>query len=484
MFGRVRKTRAWARRRRAVVLATATGAGPPGGGSCPAGGALRMQRRNRLLPGLRRRQRLRSSLPQHGPLRRRLRRRLRLECHDVNDCSASCGDDCTIDCHNTVSCGAFCGANCHYDCHDVDRCGVRAGPGSVITCTNVTTCVVECWGACQVSLQRHQPLRADLPARRRLPDLVRRTARSLACGAAERAPGASAASRVVGRHRLALLSPAVARRAEAIVRYGRARSVTPSEIEPHLVFGSAPPGPGYGSGAGIGVRASFVVAPEGFIRGVNDSAAIGFGLDLGHYYGSLGFNGYRDQCLHFEPGPNGTSVCTDVTSNGGTYNYLFVPVPSCSGTSGSPIACRPSASRASTCTSSATTGSAWVRRLLRRRPPSRRRPHHAHRPYRLPDDRHRRLVHDVSSRPASSAGSGFEYRNPCPRRQPSARRASAWPRVSTPSATTSMPRLCASDTIAFDDRRLLGPRGPSGSRTIDRPSARRPGSCAGSASDE
>ena len=91
------------------------------------------------------------------------------------------------------------------------------------------------------------------------------------------------------------------------------------------MLGSAPPGPGYGSGAGIGVRASFVVAPEGFIRGVNDSAAIGFGLDLGHYYGSLAFNGYRDQCLHFEPGPNGTSVCTDVTSNGGTYNYLFVP---------------------------------------------------------------------------------------------------------------------------------------------------------------
>ena len=123
----------------------------------------------------------------------------------------------------------------------------------------------------------------------------------------------------------AVLAPGIARASDAIIRYGRVPIGYAVEVEPHLVFGSAPPGPGYGSGAGLGVRASFVVAPEGFIRGINDSAAIGFGLDLGHYYGSLGFNGYRDQCLHFEPGPNGTSICTEVTSNGGTYNYLFIP---------------------------------------------------------------------------------------------------------------------------------------------------------------
>jgi hypothetical protein len=124
---------------------------------------------------------------------------------------------------------------------------------------------------------------------------------------------------------VACLAPGVARASDVIIRYGRVPIGYTAEVEPHLVFGSSPPGPGYGSGAGIGVRASFVVAPEGFIRGVNDSAAIGVGLDLGHYYGSLAFNGYRDQCLHFEPGPNGTSICTEVTSNGGTYNYLFIP---------------------------------------------------------------------------------------------------------------------------------------------------------------
>jgi len=50
------------------------------------------------------------------------------------------------------------------------------------------------------------------------------------------------------------------------------------------------------------------------------------GLDFGHYDGSWAIQGYRDQCLHYETGPNGTSVCTEVTSNGGTYDYFFIPV--------------------------------------------------------------------------------------------------------------------------------------------------------------
>jgi hypothetical protein len=42
--------------------------------------------------------------------------------------------------------------------------------------------------------------------------------------------------------------------------------------------------------------------------------------------GAWAFDGYRDQCLHFEPGPNGTSVCTETTGSGGVYNYVFLPV--------------------------------------------------------------------------------------------------------------------------------------------------------------
>jgi hypothetical protein len=137
------------------------------------------------------------------------------------------------------------------------------------------------------------------------------------------AQAAGAAALVVGL----LASARAARAAEQVVVHdARAPIGYGFEIEPHLVLGTAPPGPGYGSGVGIGVRGSFVLSPEGFIRGVNDSVALGVGLDYGRYDGALGLQGFHDQCLHFEPGPNGTSVCTEVTSNGGTYNYLFAPV--------------------------------------------------------------------------------------------------------------------------------------------------------------
>ena len=124
-----------------------------------------------------------------------------------------------------------------------------------------------------------------------------------------------------------LLAAGVAQARDGFIVHDRRAPIDYTvELEPHLVFGSDPPGRGAGSGVGVGVRASIVVAPDGFIRDVNDSVAIGFGLDFGHYAGRYAVNGYRDQCLHFETGPAGTMVCTDVTSNGGSYNYLFVPV--------------------------------------------------------------------------------------------------------------------------------------------------------------
>ena len=112
----------------------------------------------------------------------------------------------------------------------------------------------------------------------------------------------------------------------AVLRGGRTPIGYAVELEPHLLAGSAPPGRGVGSGGGIGVRASWVLSPDGFIDGVNDSIALGVGLDYVHYSAAYALNGYRDQCLRFEPGPAGTRVCTDVTSQGGTYNYFFVPV--------------------------------------------------------------------------------------------------------------------------------------------------------------
>jgi len=124
-----------------------------------------------------------------------------------------------------------------------------------------------------------------------------------------------------------LFSPAsAAAHEQVVIRDWRAPISYDIEIEPHLVLGTAPPGAGAGSGAGLGVRGSMVILPEGFIPRLNDSVAVGVGLDYGRYNGAWAINGYRDQCLHYEPGPAGTSICTEVTSNGGTYNYLFVPV--------------------------------------------------------------------------------------------------------------------------------------------------------------
>ena len=146
------------------------------------------------------------------------------------------------------------------------------------------------------------------------------------CAPSLRTHGRHIASGVVLLVGLTLLARSAAAYDQVVIRDWRAPLTYEFELEPHLVLGTAPPGPGYGSGVGIGVRGSAVIVPEGFIRNVNDSIAIGVGLDLGHYTGAWDLQGYRDQCLHYEPGPNGTSICTEVTSNGGTYNYLFVPV--------------------------------------------------------------------------------------------------------------------------------------------------------------
>ena len=151
------------------------------------------------------------------------------------------------------------------------------------------------------------------------------------------------------------------------------------------------------------MRGSFVLAPEGFIRGVNDSIALGFGLDFGRYNAGYGFGGYRDQCLHFEPGPAGTSVCTEVSSNGGTYNYVFAPVVmqwnfwltqrfSAFGEPGVNLYLLGGH------------GFGDQPGALRRRPFPHRRPDHVDRPARLPDVRVRRLVHDVTLSPGGCCG--------------------------------------------------------------------------------
>src|SRR5471030_2885343 len=53
------------------------------------------------------------------------------------------------------------------------------------------------------------------------------------------------------------------------------------EVEPHLILGW---GSGYGTtGYGIGGRVSIPIVQDGFVKTINNSVAVGFGLDFLHY---------------------------------------------------------------------------------------------------------------------------------------------------------------------------------------------------------
>ena len=57
-----------------------------------------------------------------------------------------------------------------------------------------------------------------------------------------------------------------------------------AELEPHLALGwFSPPGPGHGNGWGAGFQASFELVDPGFIKNLNNTVAIGVGLDWLNY---------------------------------------------------------------------------------------------------------------------------------------------------------------------------------------------------------
>jgi hypothetical protein len=126
---------------------------------------------------------------------------------------------------------------------------------------------------------------------------------------------------------LTLAGLASANAAEDVVKAtSTARVSNRLELEPHAVAGTAPPGIGQGSGLGGGIRAGVTVLGNGLIPNVDDSVAIGVGVDYARYYGKWALNGYQDTCLAYDTAPGGTPVCTAVTFKGGTYTYLYVPV--------------------------------------------------------------------------------------------------------------------------------------------------------------
>src|SRR5262245_50527907 len=87
------------------------------------------------------------------------------------------------------------------------------------------------------------------------------------------------------------------------------------EAEPHLVLGVIdPPGYASGSGLGIGFRGSIPIMHNGFIPKLNNSVAIGFGVDFVRY-------GRGDYCRNGGP----LQDCQDIGRNDG-FNEFYFPV--------------------------------------------------------------------------------------------------------------------------------------------------------------
>lgn len=86
------------------------------------------------------------------------------------------------------------------------------------------------------------------------------------------------------------------------------------EAEPHLVLGFIEP-PGYASGAGFGLgfRGSIPIVRNGFVPSINNSVAIGFGIDFARY-------GRGDYCRDGGDLPD----CDRTRIDG--FNELYFPV--------------------------------------------------------------------------------------------------------------------------------------------------------------
>jgi len=95
---------------------------------------------------------------------------------------------------------------------------------------------------------------------------------------------------------LALAEPAFADR--SIIKNPGQHPQYSFEAEPHLILGLwGVPGPGDGTGLGAGFRGSVVIVDNGFVKTINNSVAISFGLDWVHY-------DIDDWCGSYWNGPN------------------------------------------------------------------------------------------------------------------------------------------------------------------------------------
>jgi hypothetical protein len=122
-----------------------------------------------------------------------------------------------------------------------------------------------------------------------------------------------------------ILSASAPATAQSIIQRPGLHEAYRVELEPHALVGAfLPPGDGTGAGLGAGLRASFVVVDKGFVSTINDSVAVGFGIDALHYFGNGNITG--GTCSRFVTGAGGMRVCTEVSGvRGGSSNYVFFP---------------------------------------------------------------------------------------------------------------------------------------------------------------
>jgi hypothetical protein len=125
---------------------------------------------------------------------------------------------------------------------------------------------------------------------------------------------------------LCILSVCAGAEAQSIIRYPGDHPPYYVELEPHVLLGPFnPPGTGQGTGFGGGGRASIEIVSKGFVPSINDSVAIGFGLDFLHYDG--GAVAQRATCVRSVPPPTGgPPVCVEVSQNGSPTDYMVLPV--------------------------------------------------------------------------------------------------------------------------------------------------------------
>lgn len=124
---------------------------------------------------------------------------------------------------------------------------------------------------------------------------------------------------------LTLLSVAPSALAQSTIKQPGARQQYSFEAEPHLLAGLFdPPGFGGGTGWGVGFRGSVELMRNGFISKLNNSIALGFGVDWLRYDG---WNGPRGYCQERITGPAGVPICVRAPGAGGDeIDYFYLPV--------------------------------------------------------------------------------------------------------------------------------------------------------------